>query len=151
MNDKLIHWDEETRIATVTLIENDKKFIGQAKCNEIDADMCSEKTGVEIAMQRAVIEYLRHVRDNELAPALRAYNQLYYSMNRSAHYSRESYEATMLYRAIKRYTSDLEAIKDEIKERRMALKEYINRKEEFYNKVRQVRKKAALLNTDKTE
>jgi hypothetical protein len=151
MNNKTIHWDAENRIATVSIIDNDKIFTGTAKCHETDQDMCSEKTGIEIATQRVAINYLCHVRDNELQPALNALNQLYYSMNRSKNFSPKSYEAKMLYRAINRYTADLEAIKDEIKERRLILKAYINNKDKFYNQVREVRKKQALFAADKTE
>ena len=45
-------WDEETGSALCVLYYNDKVFVGEAKCHMTDMDMCSEKTGQQIALMR---------------------------------------------------------------------------------------------------
>lgn len=134
-----IDWNEETKTTTARIEIGGNVFEGIATCHEDDYDMCSEKVGAEIAVQRATIAYLRHVRDNELKPALGALKQLYYSASRSKEYNPRGYEAKMLYRAIQRYEEDIEAVKDEIKSRQKYIKDYISLKDTFYKKLRRMR------------
>ena len=134
-------WDEETGSALCILYYNDKVFIGQAKCHPDDIDMCSEKTGQQIALMRAEINYLNHLKNNEIIPALKALNQFYYSINKSKKFNEKSYEVKMLKRQIKLYNLDYEILKNEIKEKKLQIKTYIQAKDNFYNKIRKNRKK----------
>ena len=105
-------------------------------CHEEDKDMMSEKTGMEIAYRRATIDYLKYVRDMELKPALKALKQLYYTMKHSTHFNPKSYENSKLQRHIRMYEFDLETINELIVNERKNLKDYIDKKDEFYKKTR---------------
>ena len=113
-------------------------FYGEAKCHPDDYDMCSEKTGCEIALNRAYIKLLKHYR-NTLKERLAALNQLYYSINKSNKFNEKSYENKMLQRQIRLIEFDLETIKELIAEEQIKLKEYINSKDAFYKTVRKNR------------
>jgi hypothetical protein len=52
------NWIEELSMATCNLEVNGHVFHGSATCHPKDKDMCSEKTGEEIAYRRATISYL---------------------------------------------------------------------------------------------
>ena len=101
-----------------------------------EKDMMSEKTGMEIAYRRATIDYLKYVRDMELKPALKALKQLYYTMKHSTHFNPNSYENSKLQRHIRMYEFDLETINELIVNERKNLKDYIDKKDEFYKKTR---------------
>lgn len=133
------NWDNETGIATTTIIYNNKKFIGQAKCHPEDKDMQSSWTGTAISEFRASILVLQHIRDNELRPQLKCLKQLYYSMNRSKHFNPKSYEAKMLMHSIKNAEIALEEIKKTIAITKNELNHYLNTKELWYQQIRKRR------------
>ena len=81
-NEPIFTWDEDKLMASCIITDKNQTFIGIAQCHPEDSDMASEKTGCEIAFRRAKINALRYFRD-ELIITLKAYNQLYYSMNQS--------------------------------------------------------------------
>lgn len=66
-------WQEDIKTAICTLTDGEQLFYGMATCAPEDYDMCSEKTGCEIAFKRAKIKYLRYYRDT-LKFQLRALN-----------------------------------------------------------------------------
>ena len=109
-----VHWDAETNTATCVLTDAyDKKYIGVAVCHPDDEDMASEKTGCEIALRRANIEYIKSIRD-QIKHELGALEHLYYVMNRSKQFNPKSYENIMLQRQIRLKKIDLTTIKEEI-------------------------------------
>lgn len=134
-------WDAETGSALCILYYNDKVFVGQAKCHTSDMDMCSEKTGQQIALMRAEIKYLTHIKDNEILPALKALKQLYYSMNKSKKFNEKSYEVKMLNRQINLYEADYDNLKTVIYDKKQALISFIKKKDEFYQQIRANRTK----------
>ena len=138
-NEPRFIWDEEDGVATCILTDGKNQFVGEAICHDQDGDMKSEKTGCEIAAKRALIQYLTHIRDNELTPRLKALNQLYYNMKHSNHFNEKSYENKMLQRQIRMTKDDLATIKEELATTKQELNEYISKKEEFYQKVRKQR------------
>lgn len=129
-------WNANEGIASCIIKYKDKTFCGVAACHTDDFDMMSEKTGCEIAYHRALIDYFKYVRDCELKPALKALKQLYYTMKHSSHFNPESYENRKLQRHIRMYEFDLETINTMIIEERKNLKDYIDKKDEFYKKTR---------------
>lgn len=133
-------WDESLGAAYCVLTYNNIKFKGEAICHPDDKDMQSKLTGQTIAEIRAMIKYLRHIRDNEIKPKLAALKQFYYSINRSKEYNKKSYESRMLYRQIRNYEKDLDAIKEEIARITNFMNEYITTKEAQYQLIRQHRK-----------
>ena len=140
-NEPIFTWDEVTGTASCILSDGEKIFTGFANCHPEDNDMCSEKTGCEIALRRAKINALKDYR-NEVKIRLSALNQLYYSMNRSKYFNKKSYENKMLQRQIRLTNFDLDTVKEMIVSEQQSLKSYIDEKEKFYNKTRLRRKKA---------
>ena len=108
-NQPMISWDADAGLACCIATNGNKVFTGIAKCHPDDSDMCSEKTGSEIACRRANIDALRSYRD-ELKIALKALNQLYYSMNKSKKFNEKSYENRML-QVLLIITHDLRKVK----------------------------------------
>lgn len=132
----IFNWDPEEGIASCILQYKNQTFCGVAACHEDDKDMMSSKTGCEIAYHRALIDYFKYIRDTELKPALKALKQLYYTMKHSTHFNPKSYENSKLQRHIRMYEFDLETINDMIADERKNLKDYIDKKDEFYKKTR---------------
>lgn len=132
----IFNWDPEEGVASCIIKYKNQTFCGVAMCHEEDKDMMSEKTGMEIAYRRATIDYLKYVRDMELKPALKALKQLYYTMKHSTHFNPKSYENSKLQRHIRMYEFDLETINELIADERKKLKDYIDKKDEFYKKTR---------------
>lgn len=132
----ILNWDPEEGVASCIIKYKNQTFCGVAMCHEEDKDMMSEKTGMEIAYRRATIDYLKYVRDMELKPALKALKQLYYTMKHSTHFNPKSYENSKLQRHIRMYEFDLETINEIIIDERKNLKDYIDKKDEFYKKTR---------------
>ena len=129
-------FDSERGIATVYILSGDLSFIGMAKCHKDDEDFMSEKTGLQIAEVRAEINFLKHIRDNELKPAIKVLEHLHNNMKTSKHYNKESYEATMLRRQVAIKKNELTAVIEEIDRSKKFLTSYINSKEELYTKLR---------------
>lgn len=132
----IFNWDPEEGVASCIIKYKNQTFCGVAMCHKEDQDMMSEKTGMEIAYRRATIDYLKYVRDMELKPALKALKQLYYTMKHSTHFNPKSYENSKLQRHIRMYEFDLETINELIVNERKNLKDYIDKKDEFYKKTR---------------
>ena len=140
-HEPIFDWDEETGISSCIVSDGEKVYTGFAQCHPDDEDMKGQKTGCEIAFRRARINALRGYRD-ELKIQLKALNQLYYSMNRSAKFNKKSYENRMLQRQIRMINFDLATTKEMIATEQENLRTYIKEKDEFYKKTRMRRKKA---------
>ena len=136
MKQPLYEWDENVGVAWCTIYYKDLEFLGTACCHEDDADMMSKLTGQTIAEFRATLQYLRHIRDNELRPQLKSLYQLYYSMNRSTKFNPKSYESKMLYSQIQNLENDLATIKENIAVLKQDLKQYIEDKEKSHQLIR---------------
>jgi hypothetical protein len=124
---------------TCTLVINGKTYKGEAFCHERDKDMLSEKVGHTIAHERAYINFLADFRDGKIVPTLDALKQFYYTINKSKKYNKNSYESRMLQRQIRLAEEDLATIRSLIAEEKQGLKDYINYKEVFYQRVRKKR------------
>lgn len=135
-NTPYFNWDEATGLATCIITDGSNIFYGSACCHPEDLDMISEKTGLEIAHRRALIEALKHKRNNELKPQLAILKQVYYTMKHSKKFNEKSYENKMLQRKLKEIQTDLETITEVIKYEKDNLKQFIKMKDEFYQKLR---------------
>ena len=141
MRESRIKYDKENNIATYTFLDRGREFTGKATCHPLDADMCTEYTGIEIARRRAVIEYLKFTRD-QIRSELQALNHFYSTIYRSNSFNENAYENKMLRRQIQLTNDDLTVIRQELAMEQQNLKTYINEKEKFYQKVRDNRQKA---------
>ena len=138
-NQPIFEWDAEEGIAVCILTDGQHYFTGSAKCHIDDIDMCSQRTGEGIAYQRATIEYLKFYRDT-LKIQHGSLKQFYYSISQSTKFNSESYEVKMLRKHMERLEFDLQYAREAILEARIALKEFIEQKEQFYQKIRSNRK-----------
>ena len=136
----IFKWDEDMGIAECIISDGLNSFSAIAQCNPSDLDMRSEKVGCFIALKRAEIKYLKHVKNNEIIPGLKALKQLYYSMNKSNSFNPKAYESKMLYRQIQHKENDLIAINEMIADNADELKTYIKETDALYEKVRRIRK-----------
>ena len=136
-------WDEEHKIAKCDIdIQCDYPITisGIATCCPEDYDMSNEKTGCDIAYQRAIINLYKYYKANEIKPRLKALNQLYYSMEHSKYFNPKSYENKMLQRQIHQLENELNVTNDLLTERKEGLDEYLKDKEKFYQKIRSFRR-----------
>ena len=134
----IFEWDEETNTAGCILSDGEHYFTGLAVCHPDDIDLCSQKTGYEIALRRARIEYLKFYRDT-LKIQLGSLKQFYYSISHSKKFNSKSYEVKMLYKHIDRLEFDLNYARELISTERQELYNFINTKEKLYQKIRKLR------------
>lgn len=135
-------FDEETKATTCTIWDKvtDRYYTGVAFCHQDDLDMCSEHTGQEIAYRRAEIQLLQQCR-SDVKFELKSLKQLFYSINMSKYYNSKSYENRAIRRQIKIKESELEGLTNAVYDRKEALKQFIDSKDEFYKAIRANRKK----------
>lgn len=135
-------WDEELGLASCIITDKFNRIhVGIAQCHEDDLDMKNSKTGCAIAQRRAEISVLKSYIRDELKPRLRALKQLYYSSNRSQKFNETSYESKRIKKQIYLTEKELTTTKTSIKELQADLKVFLEQKEEFYQKIRQLRAK----------
>ena len=79
-------WDSATGTATCIIQDKNNTFTGTAHCHENDWDFMSERTGCYIAECRASIARLRHIRDNEIKPQIKALKHFYYTLKHKKKY-----------------------------------------------------------------
>lgn len=136
----IFNWNEDAGVAECTISDGTNSFVGVSHCSPDDLDMKSEKVGCFIALKRSEVKYLKHIKNNEIIPGLKALKQLYYSMNRSNSFNPKAYENTMLYRQIRNKENDLVAINEMIADSTDDLKTYIKETDSLYEKIRRIRK-----------
>ena len=129
-------FDEELGYARCLMICNGQAFEGGAKCHPDDMDMVSERTGCCIAEARAYIKALRFKRDHEIQPKLDILRHLYSNMRSSKKYNPKSYEAQMIRSQLRALEKELDTVNNDIVEEKKYLKEYIQKKDAFYQRLR---------------
>ena len=118
------------------LTYNNLTFTGVAECHPDDEDMMSERTGYFIAETRANIQKLRWCRDYEVMPMVKHYRHFYDCLSHSSKFNKDSYEAHMILKELKKWEYELQEIRLIIKEERDYLRNYIAEKERLYKKIR---------------
>lgn len=131
-------WNEELGKATCILTVNNKKYIGEANCHFEDKDMQSERTGYEIALRKAEILLLKDVK-KEMKMKYDAINHLYSTIKLSPKFNPLSFEGKAILRELTNSFCDLTTITEILDERNYSLKDYINKKDTFYKKIRRGR------------
>lgn len=112
------------------------EFVGEAQCHPDDMDFESERTGLCIAEARANIKLMKFKRNFEILPALKSAKHLYTTVQQSASYSPKSHESKMIYRHLKQLKKQLDMINSDIAEEEKYLKEYLDKKDKFYKRLR---------------
>lgn len=133
------HFSDETGLCICTINIRENQYIGMAQCHPDDMDMMSEKTGEEIAYNRAIVEMLRDER-SRLQTELAGLKSLYYSMNNSPKFNAHSYEAISLFKQMRLRQDDIGSINDLIRSTQHYVDQLIKEKDEFYKKIRKNRK-----------
>lgn len=128
-------WDEEEGLATCRLTDGKKTFYGEAVCHPDDKDFQSERVGCEIALRRAEIDMLKQIK-YEQKLIYDTINHVYSTMNHSSKYNPDSYEAKSIQRELANALLDYVSFSEILKERKQALRTYIENKEGFYKKLR---------------
>lgn len=136
----VFEWDEDTATAFCVFKDKitNKEYTGMAVCHPDDMDMCSKKTGQEIALIRATIEVYKGLRDEYIIEE-KALKQLYFSINKSKKFNPDSYETKMLLHQIQIKSEGIEYAKEMIKEHQKNLKAYLDSKNIFYEYTRKRR------------
>ena len=111
-------------------------FLGEAKCHEQDNDFKSEKTGLQIAEIRANIKLLQFRRDTEIKPQIKILKHLLHNIQSSQYHNPKVYESIMIKKQLKALNADLNEINGIIHDEKKYLKDYIDKKDDFYNKIR---------------
>lgn len=135
-------YNDTIGMSICTIIDKGKTYQGFAWCSKEDQDMKNEKTGLTIAEFRAHIAQAKGIRDNEIKPGLAALKQAKYAINQSKYFNKNSYEYRMLEQQINNYEEDLIFIKNTIALQKAKLKQYMDQKKDFYEKIRKNRQKA---------
>lgn len=144
MNKPTFKWYPEEGLAICEIEDFDHiVYTGKAKCHSDDKDMMNEKTGCEIALIKATMNYQRG-QMRRTKHELAALKQLYYSINKSSRYSPGSYEAIMLRKQIQYKEDDIEAYKESLYELKTDLIRYVTAKDVFYKTIRNLRREKEL-------
>lgn len=137
MNENIIfNYDKESGFAQCLIKYNGVYCDGEARCHPDDMDFESERIGLTIAEARANIKVLRFMRDYEIKPQLKILNHLYSNMKSSTYYNPKSYEAKMLRSQIHAIEKELATINNGIADERKFVKDYIDGKEKFHQRLR---------------
>lgn len=116
-----------------------KTYVGTAQCSPQDMDMLSEKTGGEIAFHRAKIHMITDQKDI-LTHELDGLLKYYYSIRQSKKFNKKDYAVRMLIRQIKIKQNDIDDLNELLTYEKETLKQYMEQKAIFYNRIRESRK-----------
>ena len=109
-------------------------------CHPDDMDMCSEKTGYQIAFQKVIIQIHKACRD-DIKSQICALERLYYSMKHSKQFNPNSYENKSLQRQLRLSKNALTTTNQDIVIEEENLRTFIKNKDEFYKNIGSIRKK----------
>ena len=133
------HYDPDTRTATVTLVWQGQEFVGKAVCHPDDADMGNELTGLSIAEARALIKLLKHYRKNVIKPQIAILEQLWATLQQGKYFDKKSPYTSLIRRQIASLKNTEASLRCDIENIRKSIYEYINDKDELYQKIRSKR------------
>lgn len=129
-------YNKEKHEAICILNDGIQQYIGIAICDPTDLDMESEKTGLYIAEQRALIKVLEITRDKLIAQIQEAKHveSLFVTKNL------KTLEIDILFRReLSQLNLDLTTIRQSLQQTRNSLRNYLKTKDDFYTQVRKHR------------
>ena len=132
----LYSWDPATGVAECTIQDKGLSFTGVAHCHPDDEDFSSERTGCYIAETRAGITRMRHIRDHQLRPQLKALKNFYNNLKGRKYYNPEHPVINILIKEINDIANEIEALNQDIKLEQQYLADYIANKDIIYKKLR---------------
>lgn len=132
----ITNYTYDNGISRFYITYNNNTFVGQAQCHPEDMDFESERVGLTLAEARANIALMKHVRENEIKPQLKMLKHLYISICSSSKHNPKSHEDKMLRRTLHNLENDLTTINNAIADERKFIKDYIDGKENLYQRLR---------------
>ncbi len=133
--------DPDSGMTHCALVDKDGNvFCGQATCHKDDMDMYSETTGNTIALSRATIKYYKY-KKKQAETELKILERLKDVIRSGKHFDARHFEYRRLISLLDEKWDDLQYFKFKIKDIEDTLKEYIDGKEDFYQKVRKLHNK----------
>lgn len=130
-------WDEATGTCICKITTNFGEFYGNACCHYDDRDMQSQRTGEQIAYHRALINMLKYEKRCILMPQIKVLEHLQSILNSKKKCAESDlYAAITLKRQLTNLKFELQIVRDNIEGEREQLREYINKKEEMYQRIR---------------
>lgn len=127
-------YDGHETVCTIQI--RDRKYVGTTYCHSEDLDMESQKIGEEIASQRAVVKLLKDSKKH-YAAQVKTLTDFYSSLGKV----KKSYVTYRIEKEIAMLNATIEELKEAIDSIEEQIKDYINGKQTFQNKVRALRKK----------
>lgn len=138
MKNPIFAWDENSGCASCIISVDNHNFVGTATCHENDKDMCSKLVGQEIAFKRAYIDFLKYFREL-FEHKLHSFEVLLKELKDSPKYSENNYAIIKIQKEILNLKRSLSDTRKTIKNTKRNLDNYIQMKEEFYQKIRERR------------
>lgn len=133
-------YDEENGTTCCKMEYDGQEFYATAVCAPEDMDVISKKVGQEIAFHRAIIKILQYEK-MRLKHEHDGLKSLYYSIKHSKKFNPKSYEAKMLKHQMHMRENDIDQLKVDIKTTKQYIKNYIEQKDTFHDRLRRVRLK----------
>lgn len=131
-------YDQETKTTICKIQIHDRVYFGTTKCHIEDADMESPKIGEEIAYQRAVIRLLKDSKKFYLAQ-----RKTLMDFKASLGNCKSNAITHKLDTEINTLTSECSEIDNAVENIQLQIKDYIDQKQKFQDKVRKLRKEKA--------
>jgi len=134
-------WDEDNGLSILVIYDDkNRAFTGIAECHKDDSDMKNEKTGYEIALQRAELSlYKQHIKD--LKAERKVLQTLCSTYKAHPKFNKEDWEFKILAKKIASLSEDIATFQGIVKQRQYDLDAYLRMKDGFYQKVRKIREK----------
>lgn len=142
MNKKpIFSWQEDDGIAVckITNPENDYIAVGMARCHPEDRDMMSEKTGLEIAYHRALMNLYKNKVKN-LKKERRVHEDIYKTFMSMPNFDKENRYIRVVRHRIYGLKEEIKIYQELINNTRAYINDFIDNKTKFYNLTRANRK-----------
>lgn len=131
-------YNEESGIATYQMIVDGKIFTGEAICHPDDTDFANETTGLTIAHDRAILQYLRYMRDISYQRYL-AYDLLLKQLRGCNRCNPDSFEAKSLKIERDAAYDDYKILQADARNFYNAIGSFIHAKDKVYASLREKR------------
>ena len=147
---KTVRYGFEDGKATYVYRYKHNEFLGEAICHEDDKDFESSMVGLELAENRAYLQYLK-VRRDELLVRYETLKGFYNLISADRNFDVTSSYATKMRNEIAYAYAELQDCRNGVRAIPKMLDERIKGREDLYQKLRKKRKEAAVSTEEKGE
>lgn len=135
-------YDPETHTTTCRRKSHNRFYVGSSRCHPNDYDFESKLVGEHYAYTRSMIQELAEIKKTRFAE-LKALKHLYNILEQNPRVHYDSIECYTIRRQIMLLERDIADIKALIIETKQDMRDLMAKKDDFYNRVRALRKKEA--------